>query len=323
MRKSTGATEERAYRGSNGAESGIPGGTPRPGGPVRRRGGRLVLGLATAVVAAGTVAGTPAAAKSPDGGTAHARVGGSEVSCSSDDGDLAQRLSRKVADALRAHRGKAAVALYDRSSGTSCSYRAGTAYDSASVVKATLLAALLRQAEEDHRKLSPREKKLATAMITKSDNDSTSTLWREVGRGGVRHFLDLAGMKHTEPGRRGYWGLTQVTAGDQAKLLKLLTSDNRVLNAGSRAYELRLMHKVVASQRWGTPAGAPKDATVHVKNGWLSRATHGWRVNSIGAFTGGGHDYGIAILSQDNRTMGDGIRTVEAAARAVHRELNR
>ena len=30
---------------------------------------------------------------------------------------------------------------------------------------------------------------------------------------------------------------------------------------------------------------------MHVKNGWLSRATHGWRVNSVGAFTGHGHDY--------------------------------
>jgi beta-lactamase class A len=293
---------------------------------------RCALGLVAVAVAGGTVAATPAAATGTaahpahTAHTAHTRVGGiggSDVVCRSADGDLAHRLSAEVAGALRKHHSAVAAGLYDRSSRTSCGYRAHAAYDSASVVKATLLGALLRQAEEDHRKLTKREKKLACAMITKSDNAATSTLWRQVGRKNVQHFLDLARMTDTEPVRRGYWGLTQVTAGDQVKLLKLLTSHNRVLNDRSRGYELHLMTKVTEGQRWGTPAGAPKDAAAHVKNGWLSRSTHGWRVNSIGAFTGGGHDYGIAILSQDNRTMADGVKTVEAASRAIHRELNR
>ncbi|MBO8191458.1 serine hydrolase [Streptomyces oryzae] len=299
---------------------------PQGSGATQRR-KRYALGLVAAVLAGGTAAGTLAAADGAAATTARARVGASKVVCHSDDGGLARRLSHQLADTLRKQHSKlhstAAVAFYDRSSGTSCTYRAGTAYDSASVVKATLLGALLRQTQEEHRKLTSREKKLATAMITKSDNEATSTLWREVGRGDVQHFLDLAGMKDTEPGRHGYWGLSQVTAGDQVKLLKLLTSGNRVLNAKSRGYELGLMNKVVAGQRWGTPSGAPKDATVHVKNGWLERDAHAWRVNSIGAFTGGGHDYGIAVLSQDSKTMCDGVDTVQAASRAIHHQLNR
>ncbi|MFI8849142.1 serine hydrolase [Streptomyces sp. NPDC053499] len=296
-----------------------------PGAP-RRRARRLrrwgALALPATVLAGGTAAGTLAAADGAAATTAHARVGGSQVTCSSDDAGLADRLSRRMATALRERHSSTAVALYDRSSDTSCTYRAHSRYDSASVVKATLLGALLRQAEEDHhRKLTPVEKKRATAMITKSDNDSTTALWREVSRGGVQHFLDLAHMRDTDPGRHGYWGLTQITARDEVKLLKLLTSRNRVLDAKSRAYALCLMNKVDDGQRWGTPAGAPKDATVHVKNGWLSRAEHGWRVNSVGAFTGSGHDYGIAVLSQDNKTMERGIETVEAASRAIHREL--
>ncbi len=286
----------------------------------------------TAVLLCGTAAGAPAAADSTGASvaadsaaraTARAPVGSSHVVCRSHDRALAHELSGAVAAALRARHSSTAVALYDRSSGTTCGLRASAAYDSASVVKATLLGALLRRAEEDHRALTPQEKKRATAMITTSDNDATSALWGQVGRGGVQHFLDLAGMRDTEPGPRGSWGLTQVTARDEVKLLELLTSGNRVLDAGSRAYALGLMGEVVPGQRWGAPAGAPKDATVQVKNGWLPRATHGWRVNSLGAFTEGGHDYGIAVLSQDNRTMAEGVDTVEAASRAIHRGLAR
>ncbi|WP_078858636.1 hypothetical protein [Streptomyces sp. NRRL F-2799] len=32
------------------------------------------------------------------------------------------------------------------------------------------------------------------------------------------------------------------------------------------------------------PAGAPSTVAVHVKNGWLQRSTHGWRVHSLGTF---------------------------------------
>lgn len=60
---------------------------------------------------------------------------------------------------------------------------------------------------------------------------------------------------------------------------------------------------------------------MHVKNGWLPRATHGWRVHSIGAFTDNGHDYGIAVLTEDNGSQGQGISTIEAVARAVHADL--
>jgi hypothetical protein len=45
-------------------------------------------------------------------------------------------------------------------------------------------------------------------------------------------------------------------------------------------------------------------------------------VHSVGVFTGGGHDYGLVVLCQDNRTMADGVATVEGAAHAVNRDLN-
>jgi len=267
------------------------------------------------------------------GDGAYGRSGGSDrsdaakVTCHSRDGRLAGRLSHDIAGALHGRQGTEAVALYDRHTGTSCDLRGHAKFDSASVVKVTVLGSLLRKAEDSHRKLTAHEKKAATAMITKSDNEATTDLWHRVGVDHVKHFLKLAGMRETTPGRGGTWGLTRITAADQAKLLKLLTAHNTVLHDKSRSYALTLLNKVERDQRWGTPAGAPDEAVTHVKNGWLERSSHGWRVHSVGAFTGhradggGAADYGIVVLTHGNKTMGHGVDSIERAARAVHRDL--
>ncbi|MFC9670953.1 MULTISPECIES: serine hydrolase [unclassified Streptomyces] len=284
---------------------------------------RAKQGLAAALAAGSALtafaAGVPAQAGAAAGKSS---VEGSPVTCTSHRPGLADRLERDIATALHGHGKASALALYDRTTATSCAFRASTAFDSASVVKVTILGALLRQAAEEHRLLTSREVDLTTDMITKSDNAATNALWHQIGHTGIQHFLDLAGMRDTVPGRKGTWGLTQITAGDQVKLLQLLTSDNHVLGERARAYALRLMNRVVPDQRWGAPAGAPGTATVHVKNGWLQRSADGWRVHSVGVFTGGGHDYGMAVLSHGSRTMEDGVTTVERAARAVNRDLN-
>ena len=82
------------------------------------------------------------------------------------------------------------------------------------------------------------------------------------------------------------------------------------------------MAQVIPSQRWGVPAGAPASLTVHVKNGWLPRAPHGWRINSIGCFTGHHRGYAIVVLTEDNPTMAYGIATIQGAAEVIHRQLN-
>ncbi len=279
----------------------------------------LVTVLATGTVVAGL--GTTGASAAGTGSRASAKVGGSQVTCTSHRPGLASRLSQDIAGALRGRQSASALAVYDRTTDTSCTFRAGARFDSASVVKVTVLGALLRKVMEEGRHLTPREVTLTKAMITKSDNDSTSALWRQLGPKSVQRFLDLAGMRETVPGPKGYWGRTQITAGDQLKLLRLLTSGNTVLDQDARAYALGLMNRVVPAQRWGVPAGASGSATVHLKNGWLERETKGWRVHSVGVFTGHDHDYGIVVLSDGNRTMKDGIAGIQGAARAINRDL--
>ncbi|WP_329198460.1 serine hydrolase [Streptomyces sp. NBC_01435] len=277
----------------------------------RRARGALSVALAAGVLAPVALGAAPATAATTP-----------KVSCTSAKAGLAAKLTKDITDALKGRKSTTAVALYDRTTKTSCTLRATSTYDSASVVKATVLATLLWDNKKHNRYLTQREINLTTAMITKSDNNATTTLWKQLGATKVKAFLKAAGMTHTVPGSGGYWGLTQITAQDELRLLTLLTAKNSVLSDNARSYELGLMRKVVSSQRWGTPAGAPSGTTVQVKNGWLPRATHGWRVHSIGAFTGKGHDYGITVLTHDNKTMNDGITTIQAVARAVHKDLD-
>ena len=237
---------------------------------------------------------------------------------------LAARLSADIGKGLRGRYGVHAVSVYDRVTGVYCVYDGSKHFDSASIVKAIIMAALLRWHQETKTPLSAWEKSEATLMITQSDNDAATDLWDEVGMSNLQHFLNLADMGETRLGQDGEWGLTQVTAHDEMRLLRLLTASNSVLDAYSRSYQLGLMAKVTSWEAWGATAGTPSGVTWHVKNGWLPDAT-GWHINSIGTFSGHGKNYMIAVLS-DNTDMNDdeqyGINTIEDVARLVQHDLN-
>lgn len=235
---------------------------------------------------------------------------------------LAARLSSGIIAALRGRSSAVGLTVDDRVTGVTCKLHPHWHIDSASVVKVTILSALLRKLQEQHRSLTAQQQRLATQMITVSDNNAASTLWAETGRPSLQHFLNLAGMLETQLGPGGFWGLTQITAHDELTLLRLLTGRNTVLSATSRSYVLNLMAHVTPSQRWGVPAGAPTYLTVHVKNGWLPQPTHGWRINSIGSFSGHMRDYMIVVLTWNNPSMTYGVNTVQAVAQVINRALN-
>jgi beta-lactamase class A len=235
---------------------------------------------------------------------------------------LAAQLARDIAAARRARGDSVALVVEAPTVGVSCSLSGAAHFDSASVVKVLILGSLLRKALDQHRYLTSTEASLAHAMITQSDNGAASALWNELGHAYINHFRSLAGMVQTTLGPGGYWGLTQITARDETRLLRLLVTQNSVLSNNSRAYALNLMANVVSWQRWGVPAGAPAGVTVHVKNGWLPEDTHGWRIHSIGAFTSRQGWYTIVVLTQDNPTMSYGVTTIENIARVIHRDLN-
>jgi beta-lactamase class A len=234
---------------------------------------------------------------------------------------LAARISRAIASALHGRVSVTGVAADDPALGLSCRLHPWQEFHSASVVKVIILAGLLRELQARHQYLAPGQVTLARAMITKSDNDAATALWDDVGRPGLQRFLTAAQMTHTVLGPDDYWGVTEVDAHDEMVLLRLLVTPNKVLDRSSRAYALKLMAEVIPSQRWGVPAGAPADVTVHVKNGWLPDPTL-WDINSIGDFTNRSGAYSIAILSRDNPTMNYGVDTIERIASPINQELD-
>jgi beta-lactamase class A len=266
--------------------------------------------VAATVLAAGALTAAPAASAA------------TQVCKSSSDPALAARMSKNILAAFRHRKSRVGVHVDDPALNLVCSLNGGAHFYSASTVKAIILAALLRKADDQHRGLTSTEQKEAWSMITVSDNNAATYLWNDVGMAALQHFLNLAGMKHTILGKNGYWGLTQETANDESLLLHLLVTANRVLTNANRNYQLHLMASVTSSQRWGTPAGVPTSYTVHVKNGWLPLPGYGWIINSLGAFTKGSGEYTMDVLTDHNTSMAYGITTIEDIAVAVNHDLS-
>ena len=280
----------------------------------------LFLTMSTATMC---VAARPGAAHAATPG--QAGRGGAYQICRSweNHGKIAARMTRGLRAVLRRRDSIVAIRVQDPYPGIGCWYRERRHFDSASAVKATILAALLRKAQAENRALTPREGRLAWRMITESDNAAATALWDDVGRYRLERFLRLAGMRETVLGPSGYWGLTRITAHDELILLRHLLRPNPVLAKAARRYELHLMALVTPSQRWGVPAGVPENFTVHVKNGWAPLPpAPGWFVNSIGCFTRGDRDYSVVVLTQGNPTMGYGVDTVEDVAEVINHGLN-
>ncbi|WYB40499.1 hypothetical protein WJ438_32460 [Streptomyces sp. GD-15H] len=199
------------------------------------------------------------------------------------------------------------------------------AFVTASIVKVDILAALLLAAQDAGRGLTGEERAYAAAMIERSDNDSASALWRSIGRAaGLDAANARLGLARTAGGDGIRWGLTRTTVADQLLLLRQVfgAGADSELTGASRAYVRGLMEGVVADQAWGVPVVADElltdGSSWAVKNGWVPRdATGLWVVNSVGRVTVDGRDLLMAVLSDGNATMTQGVALVEAAARAA------
>ncbi|MFI8006885.1 serine hydrolase [Streptomyces sp. NPDC086010] len=224
-------------------------------------------------------------------------------------------LDAELADALAPLAGGAdvSVAVLDTGSGVGAACGNG-AYDTASIVKVDILAALLLRAQDEGRRLNGAELAYAEAMIRRSDNTSATELLKAVGG---HEGLDAAngrlGLTATRAAHA--WGLTQTTAADQVRLLRAVFGADSELSAASRAYLAGLMEQVEAGQGWGVSAAGTDWA---LKNGWMPRTTTGlWDVNSIGRVVSGGRTLLVAVLSRGHTTKEEGVAVVEFAAGAA------
>jgi beta-lactamase class A len=272
----------------------------------------VFLSAATTLVAVPSVRAVAAARPSSSGVYC--------VSRSREYAQLAKRMASDLDGRLDGRDSDDGLKLTDSKTKVTCWYHSHRHFIAASVIKVTILAALLRKAQQEHRHLTSSETRAAWLMITQSDNDAANQLWFDVGLRFMQHFLDLAKMRQTKLDY--HWGLTLITAHDEVTLLSLISSQNKVLTKASRVYVRYLMAHVIAGQRWGVPAGAPRGVLVHVKNGWLPYPGTLWEINSIGTFTTKTRTYMIAMLTYNNPSMAYGIDTIERAAEVIHALLN-
>jgi len=242
--------------------------------------------------------------------------------------DLAAAISRRVLRWVQRRAPETphvAVRMDDPYLNINCYLNSSQHYYSASVVKTIILATLLNKRQREHLSLlSTRERQLARAMITESDNNAATALWDQDGMKNLTYFLSAAGLHDTR--LNPAWGLTQITAQDETILLRnILLRPNTVLNTHSQSYELKLMGQVIPSQRWGVSASTPRDFTVHIKNGWapLPYSNSPWFVNSTGAFTASNsaRDYTIVVLTSGNADETTGVTTIEDVAGPINRAL--
>ncbi len=258
---------------------------------------------------------TVESAKAPTSTTGPARAT-TPASASPVDRDADALLAEAVGAVPVEAGARVSVAVLDTESGHGAVYGDG-AFDTASIVKADILASLLLRAQDAGRGLTAREKTYAAAMIRDSDNASATALWKAIGQAeGLAAANKRLGLGDTQGGDGLLWGLTQTTAADQLTLLRQVFGDDSELDEDSRQYLRGLMGDIAAGQDWGVSAAGP--AGFALKNGWLPRSTTGlWDINSVGRVAADGREYLVAVLSDGNSTKAKGISLVETAAKAA------
>jgi beta-lactamase class A len=215
-----------------------------------------------------------------------------------------------------------AVALVDNRTGYTYDYFGDEEFESASIAKVDILAAVLLQAQDEGRELTERELRLATAMIGVSDNDAATSLHAAVGRAqGLTAANRRLGLEDTAPDES--WGLTTTTPNDQARLVGALLATGTAFTGYSRETATGLMTSVDENQAWGVSAAAADGERVALKNGWLSRDTEdgAWIVSSVGHITGERADLVLVVLSHGNPGYRSGVDHVEKVATMTREQL--
>lgn len=229
---------------------------------------------------------------------------------------------------LRERQGVVGVAVEDLLTGRTWTVGSTSPQYEASIVKVEILITLLYEDHLEGRGPTSQQMALSAEMIELSDNDAATQLWADVmGAAGLSALDHVAGLRETTPSPclqcGGFpwpgWGLTTTSPRDQIRLLDLLTHPNPLLSTWDRRYVRSLMEHVAPYESWGVSSGAPPEAAVALKNGWLPLHSDetDWQINSIGWIQAPGSDYLIAVLTGRNPTESYGIATISAVVRVL------
>jgi hypothetical protein len=197
-----------------------------------------------------------------------------------------------------------AFAVIDSAGGRPRGLHRNASYPSASVSKAMLMVAVLRRAKGRH--VTKTERALLKPMITASDNDAATAVYRRVGAGAVKSVARAAHMQHFK--EAGYWASERLTAADQARLFFRIDG---LVPARHRRYARQLLSSVVAEQRWGIARVAKRRGyKIFFKGGWRANINH-----QIALLEKNGRRLSLAVMT--NQSGIAGRRTEEGIAAKI------
>ena len=207
------------------------------------------------------------------------------------------------------------VAFAVRTPARSWELRGRRAYPSASLLKPMLAVAYLRRAGVRARALRRDERVLLTRMITRSHDPPANRLIGIVGADGLTRLAHAAGMRAFVP-VTGIWGLSRITAADQARFFLRIDS---LLPPRHRAYAMALLAGVVPAQRWGIGRVDVDGFRLYFKGGWGSGT--GRVEHQVALLTRGAQRLSVAILTRDNAGRADAHATLLGVAKRLLRGL--
>jgi hypothetical protein len=174
----------------------------------------------------------------------------------------------------------------------------------ASVVKAMLLVAYLRQPEVRGRQLAPGDVRLLEPMVRWSDNVAATRVRDAVGNGGLVRLARRTGMRRFRPA--AIWGLSRIDAADQTGFFLHL---DRFVPRRHRRFALRLLGSIVPSQRWGIARVPRPGWALYFKGGWGSGT--------------GAVDHQAALLRRGKRRFAVAVLTTSSPGHAYGKETLR
>jgi hypothetical protein len=183
---------------------------------------------------------------------------------------------------------------------------------SASVVKAMLLVAYLRELSAAHRRLDDSDRSLLQPMIHVSDNEAATAVWERVGNPRLRRLARRAGM--TDFSIEGDWAGAQISAADQARYFFEM---DRLIPSRFRHFANHLLAHIAGYESWGIPAVArPHGWQAFFKGGW--RGT--WRgqlVHQVARLQKRHRRIAIAVMTDGDPSMDYGVETIQGIARRL------
>jgi hypothetical protein len=172
---------------------------------------------------------------------------------------------------------------------------------SASVLKAMLLVAYLREPDVRDRPLRKSDRALLEPMIRWSDNVAATRVRDIVGNDGLVRLARRVGMRAFVPA--AIWGLSRIDAADQTLFFLHI---ERFVPRRHRATALRLLSSIVPSQRWGIAQVRPAGWALYFKGGWGSGS--------------GAVDHQVALLRRGKRRVSVAILTTSSPGHAYGKQ---